>query len=62
LIPENAMPRSVENILVDTAKVSCAGDKESEHPRVFLVLNAEGFVDCPYCGKRFVLKECASKA
>ena len=25
------------------------------HPRVFLNLEAEGAIDCPYCDRRFVL-------
>lgn len=26
------------------------------HPRVWLEIDERGFVDCPYCDKRFVLK------
>ena len=26
------------------------------HPRVYLQIDAKGFVDCGYCDKRFILK------
>jgi uncharacterized Zn-finger protein len=39
-----------------TAKVVCDGDKASPHPRVYLTVDASGSVDCPYCGKHFVLQ------
>ena len=43
---------------VDTQRVACdGGELELGHPRVYLDLTAEGHVDCPYCGRRFVLKE-----
>jgi len=44
-----------DTIIITAAKIACDGDKESAHPRVFLTVNAEGFVDCPYCGKHYVL-------
>ncbi len=25
------------------------------HPRVYLEIDEKGFIDCPYCDKRFVL-------
>jgi uncharacterized Zn-finger protein len=51
------LPQNTETLYTPTAKVTCDGDKASAHPRVFLTVNAEGFVDCPYCGKHYVLKE-----
>ena len=27
------------------------------HPRIWLEIDGRGFVDCPYCDKRFVLAE-----
>lgn len=34
--------------------VSCdGGDDGLGHPKVFLAFGLEGFVVCPYCGKRF---------
>jgi uncharacterized Zn-finger protein len=47
----------VETIEVDDTTVACDGGKGAlGHPRVFLQL-ADGKVDCPYCGRRFQLKE-----
>ncbi|MDE2028971.1 MAG: zinc-finger domain-containing protein [Alphaproteobacteria bacterium] len=50
-------PTPLETVTVDTPKVSCDGDAASEHPRVFLTMGPRGYVDCPYCSKRFVLQE-----
>ena len=50
-----------EVIEVDEASVSCDGGRLC-HPRVFLRLGEKGEVDCPYCGRRFVLRPGASKA
>jgi uncharacterized Zn-finger protein len=37
--------------------VACDGNGGvGGHPRVFLAIGKEGFVDCPYCDRRFVLK------
>jgi uncharacterized Zn-finger protein len=58
--PPQTMP--IETVTVDTAKIACDGDKASPHPRVFLNLGTQGFVDCPYCGKHYVLKEGAHAA
>ncbi|MFA4995000.1 MAG: zinc-finger domain-containing protein [Bdellovibrionales bacterium] len=55
------MPFKPENIPVETTKVACSDDKDFGHPRVYLAMNAEDFVDCPYCGRRYVLKEGLSK-
>jgi uncharacterized Zn-finger protein len=52
----------VETIEVDDTTVACDGGKGAlGHPRVFLQL-ADGKVDCPYCGRRFQLKEGAEPA
>ena len=58
-ISEKIMPLPVETCPVETKKVACAGDKGDSHPRVFLIMCPQAFVDCPYCGKRYVLKESA---
>ena len=51
----------VETIEVEDTTVACDGGKAAlGHPRVFLHLeeSAEGMAtDCPYCGRRFVLKD-----
>ncbi|MFV0385115.1 zinc-finger domain-containing protein [Paracoccus sp. (in: a-proteobacteria)] len=47
-----------ETVTVTSRKVACDGDDALGlgHPRVWLVIAPEqGFVDCPYCDKRFVL-------
>ena len=49
-----------ETILTDTPKPACDGDKDSGHPRVFLKIGAQGSVDCPYCGKRYVMEKGAA--
>ncbi len=51
------MPQPIETIQVDVPKVVCDGDPTSGHPRVFLTMGTHGSVDCPYCGRHFVLKE-----
>jgi uncharacterized Zn-finger protein len=50
-----------ETVEVETRKAACDGGVLG-HPRVYLDLGAEGRVDCPYCGRRFVLKEGAKAA
>ena len=46
-----------EVVAADSASVACDGnDSTLGHPRVFLSIGREGFVDCPYCDRRFVLK------
>ena len=51
-----------EIIAVATKKISCLGDKASAHPRVYLTMGPQGFVDCPYCGKRYMLEKGAGFA
>jgi uncharacterized Zn-finger protein len=52
--PETVPPETVQ---VETADVACDGNGGvGGHPRVFLAIGKEGFVDCPYCDRRFVLK------
>jgi uncharacterized Zn-finger protein len=46
-----------ETIETDTETVACEGnDPALGHPRVFLTIGKEGFVECPYCDRRFVLR------
>ncbi len=43
---------------VTETRVACDGGSDpSGHPRVFLNLGKDGTTECPYCGKKFVLKE-----
>ena len=53
----------IETIAVDTEKLYCdGGNNDLGHPRVFLAMTKAGFVDCPYCGRHFVLASGARKA
>lgn len=50
-----------EIIDVETPTVACDGGKGAlGHPRVFLNMEGKGRIDCPYCGRRFVLKQDAA--
>ena len=49
------MTQPPETITVDTDTLFCDGASlDAGHPRVFLTMTKQGFVDCPYCGRRFV--------
>ena len=52
------MPVEVPEIIeVDDTRVSCDGvSGPLGHPKVYLEMGDEGFVECPYCDRRFVLK------
>jgi len=52
------MPVDVPEIIeVETTKVACAGGGGAlGHPKVYLEMGDEDFVECPYCDRRFVLK------
>ncbi len=51
-----------ETIKVDTPKLYCdGGNGPLGHPRVFLTMAADSAVDCPYCGRHFVLTAGAGK-
>ena len=46
-----------EIVETDSETVACDGNGAAlGHPRVFLEIGKEGYVDCPYCDRRFVLK------
>jgi hypothetical protein len=52
-----------ETIEVETSRVSCDGIGGAlGHPRVYLEMGDETSVECPYCDRRFVLKDGASHA
>ena len=51
-----------EIIEVTTTRVACDGYAREGHaalghPRVWLEMGDESFVECPYCDRRFVLKD-----
>lgn len=49
-----------ETIRVKTLRVACDGSGEVPaalgHPRVYLHIDDNGFVDCGYCDRRFILE------
>ncbi len=48
----------VETIAVETLTVGCDGGGGAlGHPLVYLTLSHEGRAECPYCSRRYVLKE-----
>ena len=56
------MAEPVEVIHVESPAVACDGGGGAlGHPRVFLRIKPDvGEIDCPYCGRRYVLKEGAA--
>ncbi len=49
--------RDIETIYVAEKGVGCDGGGGAlGHPKVYLNLGEDGKTDCPYCGRRFVLK------
>jgi uncharacterized Zn-finger protein len=53
----------VETVEVSTMSVACdGGPGAAGHPKVYLNLAKDGQIECPYCGKRFVLKAGAKAA
>jgi uncharacterized Zn-finger protein len=57
--PNSAQP---ETLVTNAARVFCDGDEGANenrggdgHPRVWLQIGAEGFAECGYCDRRFVL-------
>ncbi len=42
---------------VTSSRVACDGEEDgvAGHPRVWLQMGSDGFVDCGYCDRRFVL-------
>jgi len=43
---------------VEKTRIACDGGEGAlGHPRVWLNIGEDGFVECPYCDKRFVLKK-----
>ena len=48
--------RPAEEIIVGARRVSCDGVGGAlGHPRVWLEMGDDGFVECGYCDRRFVL-------
>ncbi len=60
-VPEIAIHRQYmqppETIEVESRVVACDGGNAAlGHPRVYLNMGDEKFVECPYCDRRFALK------
>jgi uncharacterized Zn-finger protein len=52
-----------ETITVETETLHCdGGNGPLGHPRVFLHMTKNGTVDCPYCGRHYVLAANAKRA
>ena len=53
-------PYTPEIAYAERPHVVCDGATEISpalgHPRVYLQIDEEGYVDCGYCDKRFILK------
>ena len=57
------MAEPLEIIQVDTTHVNCDGGGALGHPRIYLhIKESLGKIDCPYCGRRYVLEEGARAA
>ena len=52
-----------ETLYVDSTVVACDGGGGAlGHPRVYLHMDVRGEVECPYCSRRYILKEGARTA
>ena len=50
------LPSAPEVEVVTSRRICCDGGGGAlGHPRVWLLIGPEGWVDCGYCDKRFVL-------
>lgn len=49
-----------ETIEVDSVNISCDGGGALGHPKVYLSLEKDGRVECPYCDRLFILKDGAA--
>lgn len=56
---ETDAPETVE---VSERSVSCDGGGDLGHPKVYLNMGGDDFVECPYCDRRFVLAPGAGQA
>lgn len=56
--PASSVVEPPETINVTESRVMCDGGGGAlGHPKVYYEIGAEGFVDCMYCDRRFVLAE-----
>lgn len=50
-------PTEEDTYFASTAQVACEGDTDLPHPRVFLELDDNERVVCPYCSRKFIYKK-----
>jgi uncharacterized Zn-finger protein len=54
------MNEPFETIETDNKTVACdGGDGPLGHPRVYLQIGSKGWIECPYCSRRYVLEAAA---
>ncbi|MFP6708939.1 MAG: zinc-finger domain-containing protein [Alphaproteobacteria bacterium] len=57
-------PQTPELVEVEHAEVKCDGSDDGAaalgHPTVYLNMGTQGWVECPYCDRKFILKEGAA--
>jgi uncharacterized Zn-finger protein len=54
--PTSTLPAEV--IVSHTRRIGCdGGGGVLGHPLVYLTLSRTGAIDCPYCGRRYVLAD-----
>ncbi|MDR3511386.1 MAG: zinc-finger domain-containing protein [Caulobacteraceae bacterium] len=54
--PSQPTASAPEVVTVRSRRIACDGVGGAlGHPRVYLEMGAEPFVECPYCDRRFVL-------
>ncbi len=55
--PINNQVNNLVAIQVNSRKISCDGDDDkSKHPLVYLNMDKDDSVTCPYCGKHYFVK------
>ena len=53
--PAAALFPPPESVVVRSHRIACEGVGGAlGHPKVWLEMGAAGFVDCPYCDRRFI--------
>ncbi len=61
--PTDAPETAPETIYVTQHRIACdGGGGPLGHPKVFLEMGQGSQVECPYCGRKFILKEDADAA
>lgn len=62
MIAAQAPHPAPETRTVHSRRISCDGGEGAlGHPRIWLTIPSQGWIDCPYCDARFVLAEGAGE-